>query len=219
MMRTFILPRTDFRIEDTWHVAGLAATGSHHASLENAFVPDENLIDLLEGQPCEPGPLYHGVLQLLPMLHATVHVGLAEGALDDLIAMARNGRQQVRAPVPMQESETFQFELGRTAADVRAVRAAFQAQVADDWQGALDGTLQTEEHRLEAMQTAVWISSTACHAIDACFALGGGNAVYDSSPLQRRLRDAHVAAQHATVQQRHYADIGRMLLGKCAAGH
>jgi catechol 2,3-dioxygenase-like lactoylglutathione lyase family enzyme len=36
-----------------------------------------------------------------------------------------------------------------------------------------------------------------------CFALAGGSAVYDSSPLQRRLRDLHTAAQHATVQQRH----------------
>jgi hypothetical protein len=33
--------------------------------------------------------------------------------------------------------------------------------------------------------------------------------VYDSSPLQRRLRDLHVAAQHATVHQRHYVAAGK----------
>jgi len=43
-----------------------------------------------------------------------------------------------------------------------------------------------------------------------CFALAGGSAVYDSSPLQRRLRDLHTAAQHAAVQQRHYAAAGKI---------
>jgi alkylation response protein AidB-like acyl-CoA dehydrogenase len=219
MIRAFMLPRKHWRIEDTWHVAGLTATGSHHGSLEDVFVPDENLIDLFEGQSCEPGPLYQAGLQLIPTLHASVHLGLAEGALDDLIAMAQGGRQQFRVAMPMRESELFQYELGRTAADVRAMRATFQAQVADDWRRALTATLRDDVHQLEATQTAVWISAMCCRAVDACFVLGGGSAVYDSSPLQRRMRDAHVAAQHATVQQRHYADIGRMLLGKPASGH
>jgi len=42
--------------------------------------------------------------------------------------------------------------------------------------------------------------------------------VDDNSRLQRRMRDAHVAAQHASVQQRHCADIGRMQLGKSGGG-
>jgi indole-3-acetate monooxygenase len=219
IIRGFILPRQDWRIEDTWYVAGLEATGSHHVSLRDAFVADDHLVDLFEGQPCEPGPLYLSAWQLIPTLHASVHVGLAEGALDDLIAMAGTGRQQFRAAVPLQESETFQYELGRIAADMRAMRAAFQAQVADDWQRALGGTLRDEAHRLEATQTAIWISATSCRVVDECFRLAGGSAVYESSPLQRRLRDTHVAAQHASVQQRHYADIGKMLLGKPVGGH
>jgi hypothetical protein len=31
-------------------------------------------------------------------------------------------------------------------------------------------------------------------------------------PLQRRLRDIHVAGQHASVQQRHYVSAGKLLL-------
>ena len=41
--------------------------------------------------------------------------------------------------------------------------------------------------------------------------------VYDSSPLQRRLRDMHAAAQHGVVHQRHYAAVGKQLLATAAA--
>jgi indole-3-acetate monooxygenase len=37
---------------------------------------------------------------------------------------------------------------------------------------------------------------TCVRAADACFALGGSKALYVISPLQRRLRDLHTAAQH-----------------------
>jgi hypothetical protein len=49
-----------------------------------------------------------------------------------------------------------------------------------------------------------------------CFTLGGGSAVYDSSPLQRRMRDLHAAAQHATIHQRHFTQAGRALLADVA---
>jgi indole-3-acetate monooxygenase len=36
--------------------------------------------------------------------------------------------------------------------------------------------------------------------------------VYETSPLQRRLRDLHVAGQHFTAQQRNYVSAGKRLL-------
>jgi alkylation response protein AidB-like acyl-CoA dehydrogenase len=93
-------------------------------------VPEANVLDLFDGVPCQAGPLYQALFPVIPLMHHAVHVGIAEGALNDLVAMARAGRQQLRAAVSMQESEIFQYELGRTAADVRAARAALQAQAA-----------------------------------------------------------------------------------------
>jgi alkylation response protein AidB-like acyl-CoA dehydrogenase len=61
----------------------------------------------------------------------------------------------------------------------------------------------------EGAQTAIWIATTCARVADACFTLAGGSAVYDSSPLQRRMRDLHAATQHALVQQRHYVDAGK----------
>jgi hypothetical protein len=42
---------------------------------------------------------------------------------------------------------------------------------------------------------------------------GGGTSIYDSCPLQRRFRDAHVATQHMMVAPTSWELTGRLLLG------
>ncbi|MEA2925342.1 MAG: hypothetical protein QOD25_2464 [Alphaproteobacteria bacterium] len=212
LVRGFLLPARDWRIEDTWHVAGLKGTGSHNIALSDTMVPTASFFDLATGVPCLPGPLYRAVPQFLPLLHATIDVGVAEGALDDLIALAATGRQQLKAAVSMRESETFQFELGRVAAGLRAARAFHRAQVASHWRHALAGTLKDEALLAQGTQAAIWVATACVGVADACFTLAGGSAIYESSPLQRRMRDLHVAAQHAAVQQRHYVSAGKQLL-------
>ena len=212
LIRGFVLPARDWRIEDTWHVAGLKGTGSNHVALEDALIPAANFFDLSDGTPCLPGPLYKALPQILPLLHGASTVGMAEGALDDLIALANTCRQQFRAPAPMRESEFFQGELGRVAADVRAARAFLQVQAQSHWKHALDGTLKDDALLKQGTQAGIWLATTCVRVADACFALGGGSALYEASPLQRRLRDLHVAAQHAVVQQRHYVDAGKLVL-------
>jgi alkylation response protein AidB-like acyl-CoA dehydrogenase len=60
----------------------------------------------------------------------------------------------------------------------------------------------------------IWVATACVRVADVCFTLAGGSAVYESSPLQRRLRDLHIAAQHATVQQRHYVTAGKAALAQ-----
>jgi indole-3-acetate monooxygenase len=211
MIRGLFLPAGAWQIEDSWHAAGLKGTGSHHISLKDAVVSTSSFFDV-DGAPCVTGPLYGAVQQFLPLVHGAIAVGMAEGAVDDLVALANTGRQQLRAAVPMRESEIFQAELGRVAAEARAARAVLRAQAASHWRHALAGTLKDEALLMEGTQTAVWIATTCVRVADACFALGGGSVVYDSSPLQRRLRDLPVATQHAAVQQRHYLGAGKLLL-------
>src|SRR3954452_3432919 len=101
----------------------------------------------------------------------------------------------------------------RVAAGLRAARAFHRAQVASHWRHALAGTLNDEALLTQA---AIWVATACVGVADACFTLAGGSAIYDSSPLQRRMRDLHVAAQHAAVQQRHYVSADKQLLGGSA---
>jgi alkylation response protein AidB-like acyl-CoA dehydrogenase len=212
VIRGVFLPASEWQIEDTWSATGLKGTGSHHIALKDIVVPESYFFDFENGRRCLPGPLYQAVPPLLPLFHGAICVGMAEGALDDLLALAEAGRQQFRAAVPLRESEIFQFELGRVAADLRAARASLEVQAASHWRHALAGTLKDDTLSAQGTQTGIWIATTCVRVADACFSLAGGSAVYESSPLQRRLRDLHTAAQHATVQQRHYVAAGKAVL-------
>jgi alkylation response protein AidB-like acyl-CoA dehydrogenase len=212
LVRGCILPARDWHIEDTWHAGGLKGTGSNHITLRDAIVPEANFFDIAPISPCQKGPLYQAPLHFLPLLHGAFAVGVAEGALSELVELANTGRQQQRALVPMRDSEIFQDQLGRVEADTRAARALLEAQAASHWRHAEAGSLNTEALFTQGTQAAIWIATTCVRVVDACFTLGGGGAVYEASPLQRRLRDLHTAAQHAVVQQRHYATAGKLLL-------
>jgi alkylation response protein AidB-like acyl-CoA dehydrogenase len=214
LVRGVVLPARDWQIVDTWHVMGLCGTGSHDIALKDAMVSEAHLMDLEHGVPCLPGPLYQAVPHILPLFHSAFAVGVAEAALDDLLALAESGRQQQRAAVAMRESEIFQFELGQIAADIRAARACLEAQVASHWRHALARTLKDETVFIQGAQTGAWIAATCVRATDSCFALAGGSAVYDGSALQRRMRDLHAAAQHAVIHRRHYVAAGRAALAQ-----
>src|SRR5260221_165772 len=214
LLRGVFLPARDWEVEDTWHVAGLKGTGSHHVALRDTMVSAANFFNHATGVPCLPGPLYEAVLQLLPLMLGANSVGMAEGALDELVELANTGRQQLQAAVPMRDSETFQGELGRVAAELMAARAFLEVQGASYWRHALAGTLKDEALLTQSTQTAIWLATTCVRAADACFALGGSSALYETSPLQRRLRDLHTAAQHFSAQPRQYARAGKLLLNR-----
>ena len=217
-IRGFFLPARHWQIEDTWHAAGLKGTGSHHIALSDMLVPAANFIDLASSVPCLPGPLYQALQHFAPLMLGAFASGVAGGALDELVELANTGRRQQRAPAPMRESEMFQGEIGRVEAELKAGRALLQVEAASHWGHALAGTLKGEALLKQGTQTGIWITTTCVRAADACFALGGSSALYESSPLQRRLRDLHVAAQHAIVQQRHYAGSGKLLLDSSVGG-
>jgi alkylation response protein AidB-like acyl-CoA dehydrogenase len=46
LVRGFFLPARDWQIEDTWYVAGLKGTGSHHITLRGKVVSAANFFDL-----------------------------------------------------------------------------------------------------------------------------------------------------------------------------
>ena len=60
---------------------------------------------------------------------------------------------------------------------------------------------------------ATHASETAATIVTSMYHAGGGSAIYDSSRLQRRLRDVHVATQHMMVAPATWELGGRLLLG------
>jgi len=211
-MKILARPASEWRIEDTWKVAGLKGTGSHHTALDDHFVPDSHAFEL-SGESSLPGAMYGATVPWLPLMHAAFAVGMAEGALEELVEMAGAGRQLQFAATPLKLSPVFHYELGRLEADVQAVRAMLQSAADRQWKRALDGKLREPASLPDSLQTAVWVTDMAVKIVDACFNFGGGSALYDASPLQRRLRDMHAGAQHAVVHRKNYELLGAGRMG------
>src|SRR6516164_11466791 len=64
-IRTFLLPRADYEIDDVWDTVGLRGTGSNDIVVDGAFVPEHRSLSFTDvtrlacpGQQVNPGPLY-----------------------------------------------------------------------------------------------------------------------------------------------------------------
>jgi alkylation response protein AidB-like acyl-CoA dehydrogenase len=212
LTRVALCPAREWQIEDTWRVSGLKGTGSHHIVLSDHVVPDAFVFDLPAKEPCVKGPHYNAIAPFVALSHAAFALGLAEGTRADLVSLAKSGKRQFRAASSMRDSAIFQYEFAKADADVRAARAFLDAQTRKVWDLARELRLSNAEHGLEATQAAVWITTACTQAVDAFYSLAGGRALYESSPLQRRLRDMHAATQHVQVETRNYEAVGCALL-------
>jgi alkylation response protein AidB-like acyl-CoA dehydrogenase len=214
MVRHAVLPAAAWTIEDTWRVAGLKGTGSHHIRLNDTFVPQFSTFAYSDATSIE-GPLYSSPLHMIPLLHGCPALGIAQAAVGDLVALAQSGKKQLLASESMRDSALFQLELGRLEANVTGARAAFEAQANALWSEALAGrvVLRNTDMLAACFSTSTWVTDICVHVVDECYRLGGGTALYESSPLQRRLRDMHAATQHVAVQPASYQRCGAMRLG------
>ena len=82
-------------IRDTWYTFGLRGTGSHHVALTDVFVPDESFFEFPFGASFAPDPIFGKFPELLVLSHGAVAVGIAEGAIMDLVELAEAGVKQL----------------------------------------------------------------------------------------------------------------------------
>ncbi|MGJ4939884.1 acyl-CoA dehydrogenase family protein [Bradyrhizobium sp. HKCCYLS1011] len=213
LTRFVILPAERWRIEETWQASGLTGTGSHHVVLEHALVPAEMVFDALTGPSNVAGPFEAALAPFVSSLHGAVAVGIASAAVEDLAALAKQGRRQLFANADLKDAPVFQHAFGRLGASLRAARALLRVQVVDQWVRALAGQLDAEADFVEGLQGSAWIHATCSDVVSGCYTLGGASVIFSSSPLQRRLRDIHAARQHVFAQERFYTQAGAIALG------
>jgi alkylation response protein AidB-like acyl-CoA dehydrogenase len=214
MTRTCILPAEQWEIRDTWRTVGLRGTGSHHVALTDVLVPDENFFEFPFGASFAPDPVFSKFPEILVLAHAAVAVGIAEGSIMDLVELAGTGVKQLFMTTALAETERFKEGLARLDAELMAARALLDAQNTRVWQNPERSTVKDMARVAEQRQAAVWITSACVRVAEGCFELAGSRAIYESSSLQRRLRDLHAAAQHMVVHPRHYVAAGDAVLAR-----
>ncbi len=215
-LRCALLPAREWTIHDTWHTAGLRGTGSHDIELTDRFVPTHMSFVLFGGVPSLPGALFRAPLLQASLHIAAVALGIAEGALADVVAFAGTKKKRLYAQVALPDSPLFQHRLGHAEADLLAARALLRERSEELWSRAQAGDVPLA-FGPRVLQTSGWIAETAARVVDACYTAAGGSALYESSPLQRRLRDIHTLTQHASLQDTVFTNAGALRLGRSVA--
>ncbi len=202
--RVFLLPRHDYRIDDNWHVMGLAATGSKDIVVTDAFVPDYRTHSYRDafalnhpGCAVNTAPLYRLPFGLV-FTYGIVSpaIGAAQGALAAFREQALR-RVNVRDGSRTVEDPFIQFRLAEAAAEIDAARERMLTIFAEMMRCARAG----EEIPLAARARYRWDSGKAIarsvRAVDLLFEAAGGHALFLYNPIQRAWRDVHAMRAHA----------------------
>jgi indole-3-acetate monooxygenase len=210
--RLVIFPAPQAEILDTWRVSGLRGTGSHDIAVADLHAPVERSAWLADA-PVQTGPLYSfPAFGLLALGIAGVTLGIARGAIDDLVTLAlekvpTGGRR------PLAERSAAQAQVARAEGLVRGARAQLGDTIGSAWQRAEQGDACDLRTRALLRIAATDAVRASAQAVDLMYEAAGASAIYESSPLQRRFRDVHTATQHTMVAAPTYELAGRVLLG------
>jgi len=213
-LRIAVLPADEVEIEDTWSVSGMRGTGSHHFSAHDVVVPAARTVALFtDPHSVDTTFLHIPVPSSLALLMATVPLGVARGALDDILELA-TGKVPLLAGDRLATNPWFQHAIGDADVQLRAARALLYAEADAAWATASAGEELTLADRARLRSAAVHVAGTAAAVVETAYRAGGGTSLYESSPLQRRLRDVNALAQHFLLKPDTLTTCGALLAGE-----
>ena len=211
VLRAAGIPVNEMEILDTWHTSGLRGTGSHDAVADDVFIPTHRTISLLDGPVVDASLYRFPLFGYFALSIAAAALGNARGAIDDLLDLA--GRKvALGARRTLAEKPMTQAAVGQAEAALRAARAFYYQAIDDAWQAAESGGPVSVELRTGLRLAATHAVRTSAEVARSMYDLGGGSSIYETSPLQRRFRDANTATAHMQVNPAMWETTGRVLL-------
>jgi len=178
-LSTFIVPRDSpgYEPKKPYHKMGWHASDTRELVFNDCRVPDEAIL----------GPLGKGARVFLTVLDggrvgiAAMSVGLAQGALEQAMAYARERTAFGR---PIAHQQAIQFKLAELKTQIEAARLlTYRAAAMKD-----AGKRYTEE----AAQAKLFASEVAVRAAEENMQIHGGFGYIEESPVPRFYRDAKV---------------------------
>jgi len=219
--RTFLVPRSDVRIDDNWHTVGLKGTGSKDVVIEGAFVPEyrthraiDGFAGTSPGLSANPAALYRLPFgQIFVRAVSSASIGALQGALS---AFREYGSRRVSIN-----------DMGRTAEDPAAALAAADAAIAIDEMklalhrnfAAMMATIRRGEpldvnDRIHYRYQSAAVAGRCAELIDRLFHACGGQGIYTDNPIARFFVDIHAARMHyANNPDKFGRNYGGVLLG------
>jgi 3-hydroxy-9,10-secoandrosta-1,3,5(10)-triene-9,17-dione monooxygenase len=202
--RTFLLPRSDYEIEDVWDTVGLRGTGSNDIIVKDAFVPEHRSLSFMDtgrcygpGQSVNTGPLYK--LPFASVFSCSISnpvLGMAQGAYDAYVGWTK---ERVRASSGGRAAEDSfnQMRIADAASRIDGAVLQIERNLEEEYDYAVKGEKIPMPLRVRVRRDQVNATGAGIAAVDRLFESAGGRALRTGTPIQRFWRDAHAGRVHA----------------------
>nr|WP_244521541.1 acyl-CoA dehydrogenase family protein [Bradyrhizobium sp. DOA9] len=201
--RIFLLPKGDYKVLDTWNVAGLRGTGSCDVEVREVFVADHMSVGVgdLSGGPTpgsavNPNPLYAlPVFSLFPYVLSGVALGNAQACLDDYIEVAHY-RVSTYNRAKLSDFQSTQIKIAEASAKIDAARLIMRSACLDAMEDARRGHIPDMATKTRYRRDGAFSVNLCTDAVSMLFAASGARGLFTSGVLQRQFRDAHAINSH-----------------------
>src|SRR6516165_1351515 len=201
--RIFLVHKNDYRILDTWNVAGLRGTGSNDVEVRDAFVPEALTVAVSDlaggptpGSAVNPNPLYAlAVFSLFPYVLSGVALGNAQACLDDYINVARH-RSSTYNRAKLGDMQSTQIKIAEASAKIDAARLIMRSNCIEAMADARRGQIPDMATKTRLRRDGAFSVNLCTEAVSLLFAASGARALFTSGALQRQFRDAHAINSH-----------------------
>jgi alkylation response protein AidB-like acyl-CoA dehydrogenase len=207
------VPARAVEVIDNWRVGGLRGTGSCDYVIRDAIVSERFTLRAFDARPTQPGTLYAmPLITVFATAIAAVPLGIARAAIDEVVDLASK-KTPTGSKALLRDREAAQAQVGRAESLVRASRAFLRESV-DELADIVERTGEASMHARALVRLACAnATEQGAAAVRLMFDAAGATANFESSPLERCLRDVLAASQHIALVANNYVLGGRVLLG------
>ena len=216
--RLGVVPAREVQIDDVWHVSGLKGTASNDIVVSDLFIPDEWTGTFAELPQIARHPLdQRPLLARFGSEFAAVAIGMAQAALDDITGIARN-KVPATSRSKLAADPVAQYMVGQLATDLYMARTLMH-QVARDDQASVPFGPPDNTAMVIRRARLSRAASVAASVVEGAYSLSGTTGLFESCPLQRRLRDVRAVTQHYMLSARSaFGPVGSAILSEESAG-
>lgn len=221
IVRMMLARAEDVKVLDTWHMSGMAATGSNDIVAEDLFIPEAYSFEVApvrtgrgNGSRIHDNVLYRA--PMLPQLCVTASLP-ALGAAKAAVALSRD-RLTVHTKMGGQSTQVdkpaAQMRLARADLLVRSAEIAIRHAANENLTlSALDDAAQLNE-RIRLRAQIAYAVNQCLEAVRTCCDSSGSGLYSLDNPMQRLLRDVEVMASHIVYDM----DVSTELHGRAMVG-
>jgi len=201
--RIFLLNRKDYKVKDTWNVAGLRGTGSNDVEVEDAFVAEPMSISVNDlaggptpGSAVNPNALYAlPVFSLFPYVLSGAALGNAQACLDDYVEFARH-RASTYNRAKVGDMQSTQIKIAEASAKIDTARLLMRTNCITAMTDARRKHIPHIAAKTRLRRDGAFSVNLCTEAVSLLFAASGARSLFLSGALQRQFRDAHAVNSH-----------------------